>query len=114
MPTRIQRRRTRGWRAPDNCRYVGRPTQWGNPCEVLSDGDLHWLIRQPGLIEGPFGSRESAIDESLAKYRGWLRSMQRHGELAGFLEPLREYEHLSCWCPLDKPCHVDVLIEAME
>lgn len=30
-PQRIQRRRTSGWRMPDNTIYVGRPTKWGNP-----------------------------------------------------------------------------------
>lgn len=31
MPKRIQRRRTAGWRMPENTVYVGRPTRWGNP-----------------------------------------------------------------------------------
>lgn len=26
------------------------------------------------------------------------------------LEPLRG-KHLACWCPLDQPCHADVLLE---
>ena len=30
-PQRIQRKRTKGWRMPENCVYVGRPTRWGNP-----------------------------------------------------------------------------------
>ncbi len=31
MPARVQRRRKKGWRMPDNCVYVGRGTIWGNP-----------------------------------------------------------------------------------
>jgi hypothetical protein len=34
MPSRIQRRRSRGWRQPINAIYVGRPTKWGNPYRV--------------------------------------------------------------------------------
>ncbi|MEU8516367.1 DUF4326 domain-containing protein [Kitasatospora sp. NPDC048722] len=30
-PTRIQRRRIRGWRAPEGVVYVGRGSRWGNP-----------------------------------------------------------------------------------
>ncbi len=31
MPVRVQRKRVRGWRMPENTVYVGRPTKWGNP-----------------------------------------------------------------------------------
>lgn len=37
MPIRIQRRRTRGWRKPDNCVYVGRPSKWGNPYKTAEE-----------------------------------------------------------------------------
>jgi hypothetical protein len=30
-PSRIQRKRGRGWRMPRNTVYVGRPTKWSNP-----------------------------------------------------------------------------------
>lgn len=30
-PQRIQRRRAKGWKAPEGAVYVGRPTIWGNP-----------------------------------------------------------------------------------
>jgi hypothetical protein len=29
------------------------------------------------------------------------------------LDELREYDHLSCFCPLDQKCHIDVLIEML-
>lgn len=31
IPQRVQRRRTKGWRMPDNTIYVGRGSKWGNP-----------------------------------------------------------------------------------
>src|SRR5438445_12750312 len=33
-PTRVQRKRTKGWRMPEGAVYVGRPTRWGNPYSV--------------------------------------------------------------------------------
>ena len=39
MPKRIQRKRTAGWRMPENTVYVGRPTRWGNPYPVTPEKD---------------------------------------------------------------------------
>lgn len=35
MPERIQRKRTKGWRMPEGAIYVGRPTKWGNPIQII-------------------------------------------------------------------------------
>ena len=34
---RIQRKRVKGWKMPENTVYVGRPTKWGNPFRVEED-----------------------------------------------------------------------------
>jgi len=31
-----------------------------------------------------------------------------------WLDELRQYEYLSCFCRLDEACHVDVLIELLK
>jgi len=87
---RIQRKRSRGWRMPKNTVYVGRPTRWGNPFEIGKDGDREEVIK---------------------KYREWLRDKLK--EDPNFLEPLRGKD-LACWCPLNKPCHVDVILEFLK
>src|SRR3972149_5376756 len=46
-PKRIQLRRTKGWRMPDNTVKVDRSTRWGNP----------WPIGK----EGPFGLAGDAV-----------------------------------------------------
>ena len=82
MPTGIQRKRTRGWRMPPNTVYVGRPTKWGNPFKV------------------------SGLDHKTAVAlfeRNVLPDLPAH-ELRG--------KNLACWCPLDQPCHRDVLLQA--
>ncbi|MCG3203983.1 MAG: hypothetical protein KCHDKBKB_00660 [Elusimicrobia bacterium] len=102
MPIRVQRKRTKGWKMPPNTIYVGRPTFWGNP---YKEGD-----RINGIMVLGRGG-------AIAKYKEWLmsgvhdqaydtsctRSQAAKRDLRGF--------NLACWCPLDKPCHADVLLE---
>jgi hypothetical protein len=33
-PIRIQRKRTKGWKMPENTVYVGRGSKWGNPFSI--------------------------------------------------------------------------------
>jgi len=99
-PKRIQRKRTKGWKMPDGAVYVGRPTEWGNPFRVDS-----------------CESREVAV----ANYRRWIEARDADLRRTGkkfFDGPysvtvrmsLRDKD-LACWCPLDQPCHADVLLE---
>ena len=90
MPRRIQRKRTKGWRMPDGTVYVGRPTRWGNPWRVL---DESYTVE--GVVER-FRFAIQTDDPSVPSAED-IRS-----ELAGL--------SLACWCPLDKPCHADVLL----
>ena len=41
-PKRIQRKRTKGWRKPENTVNVCRPSKWGNPfvCDLSPTSDL--------------------------------------------------------------------------
>lgn len=88
--TRVQRKRTKGWRMPENTVYVGRPSKWGNPFKT-ADEFQDWLYRA-GTIQkdGVYGAG--------AGYR--LAVMT---ELPG--------KNLACWCSLDRRCHADVLFE---
>lgn len=104
MPTRIQRRRTRGWRMPEGAVYVGRPTKWGNP---YREGDESaWIGDMPVFgIEEPITSR-LAVDLFRLHITAPTSPMswaQIRTELAG--------KDLACWCPLDQSCHADVLLE---
>lgn len=88
QPRRIQRRRTRGWRMPPNTVYVGRPTKWGNP----------WGIDQTR------GSRAEAV----RLFQLWLTD--RRPDLCNAVRRDLAGRDLACWCPLDQPCHADVLL----
>lgn len=103
-PQRIQMRRTKGWRKPRGAIYVGRPTRWGNPfvvCDDLNDGCEHefcmptrWLaaVKFKHCYMAPLSSDPPVPDEDDIR------------------RTLRDHD-LACWCPLDEPCHADVLFE---
>jgi hypothetical protein len=129
-PKRIQRKRTKGWRMPEGAVYVGRPTLWGNPYRVERvpgwprwggappwrvtgpDGREHWpdTGRRPivGRVEADAQRHHAALTHAVALYRETLRIFEPDED--DFWTPLAGRD-LACWCPLDQPCHADVLLE---
>jgi len=109
MPKRIQRKRVKGWRMPENTVYVGRPSKWGNPYhigenytdKVCEDGEVVEILSWDSIdaktavafyeeaIMKKYPAVKIAVSEIVAELRG---------------------KDLACWCPLNKPCHADVLL----
>lgn len=85
-PKRIQRKRTKGWKMPENTVYVGRPTKYGNP----------WTVGRQGI-----SVKTSA--EAVELFKRHLAGKSHFPELRG--------KNLACFCRLDQPCHADVLLE---
>jgi hypothetical protein len=99
---------------------VARPGRWGNPFEVGARVAAY-LDHRPGEDPlwqwGDLGQYDAdhrlTRAESVAAFGAWVnRSVGRSGfarsyearlELAG--------RDLACWCPLDEPCHADVLLQ---
>lgn len=121
-PKRIQRKRTQGWRMPENAVYVGRPSRWGNPFRVKGGrligpewpwAQHYWTFIPAGYVDiyymptGPV-SQQLAVDMYASLMR--VRERDKSERLAEWLTPLRG-NHLACWCPLDQPCHADVLLD---
>jgi hypothetical protein len=98
QPKRIQRQRTRGWRMPPNTVYVGRPTKWGNPYEVVD------------ILDAFSGDVAAARLDCVSSYRWALTHGGDGSHLLQMLPELRGKD-LACWCPLGQPCHADVLLE---
>lgn len=98
-PKRIQRKRTKGWQMPDGAVYVGRPSKWGNPFVVGKSVTIQ--LGDPPWVELPIETLAMAVN----LYRNW-----RQLEPPPDLHLLRGRD-LACWCPLDQPCHADVLLE---
>jgi hypothetical protein len=86
-PARCQLRRSKGWRKPAGAVIVARPSRWGNPF-TISDA----------------GSRAEAV----ARYRVWVAAPEQAGLRAAARRELAG-KVLCCWCPLDGPCHAEVL-----
>lgn len=88
-PIRIQRKRTKGWRMPENAVYVGRPTIWGNPFKVGDVSPHNFNIK----IDN---------EHAVMLFEQIVENMD--------LTSLKG-KNLACFCPLDKPCHADVLLK---
>ncbi|MDP2652584.1 MAG: DUF4326 domain-containing protein [Candidatus Omnitrophota bacterium] len=115
MPKRIQRRRVHGWRMPENCMVVSRPSKWGNPF-VTTDP-----LMPPGLTQR--AKQQAVVDE----YHRWLRYTPAGREVYVQAGTELRGKDLACWCPLCEkhadgkpldeqcpdcqPCHADVLLE---
>lgn len=114
-PKRIQRSRAKGWRMPDGAVYVGRPTRWGNPFSWhhhgIEIGNPAWArgvavdMYRRSISAWPFSWDVCEQWENAGGRAEWLT------ELASgiALRPLSGRD-LACWCPLDQPCHADVLL----
>ncbi|MFS4103823.1 DUF4326 domain-containing protein [Streptomyces sp. PD-S100-1] len=116
-PTRIQRRRTKGWRAPEGAVYVGRPTRFANPARMVQAG--HGLIVQWGSTGGGVGTFPADGVEArrfaTALYQSWLDQPEQ-AETRALFRALLFGRDLMCWCPLPEPgqpdhCHAAVLLE---
>lgn len=103
-PIRIQRKRTKGWKMPESTVSVCRPGKWGNPFIVSEK------VR-PGARSGTSYFCVPTAQDAVDCYR---EMMGLDGETAEALRAsLHELEgkNLACFCPLNQPCHADVLLE---
>lgn len=112
QPRRIQLRRTKGWRMPENTVSVARPGKFGNPFTIEA------------AIDSEYATNDTARAFVVECFRDWLtnwsatgrnwwqgpESDRRKATIEEGLPTLRG-KNLACWCPLDQPCHADVLLE---
>lgn len=101
---------------PPDAIYVGRPTRWGNPYRPgrtccfggamlppLGTGDWEREVRH---------ERFRAVCPDVATSVVWYcELLSRCPTLVNEARHLLRGHDLACWCPLDQPCHADVLIE---
>ena len=129
-PIRVQRKRTKCWTMPENTVYVGRPTKWGNPFKLVGDmvyvdnwerrvgffrwaylcqGDIDTVLRLYKTVLTGFlqVGEYNIIVNDLDKISYWLHKFEGYD-----LSELRD-KNLACFCSLNEPCHVDVLLEVV-
>ena len=115
---RIQRRRTKGWKMPENAVYVGRPTRWGNPYkEGMGLMDCPFLdpkVRYDAATCKQWRDNEPiSLQQSVDFYRSHIKHCLKYWPQLYDINKLLGHD-LACWCPIDKPCHCDVLIEILK
>lgn len=126
MPERIQLSRRKGWRKPENTVSVARPSRWGNPFHVAKGTvfGLPWGAIRDYPIGTRFPKRDeyaayitsssptAAVEHAVGLFRTYAEVTRRDHpeEFEAWIAPLRGRD-LACWCPLDQPCHADVLLE---
>ncbi len=126
MPDRVQLRRTRGWRLPPGAVRVDQTTPYGNPFKIGAKimvpgvfgapadpyhGDLPpgtytrtWPDK-PGIFEIRLVTTRA---DTVRLFADWIK--HQPGWNRGNLRDLVGRD-LACWCPADRPCHADVLLE---
>jgi hypothetical protein len=112
-PRRIQRSRAKGWKMPEEAKYVGHPTVFANPWRPAA---VRAWLHSVG-IEDTFSDLERQAN-CVRQYRNWVcDGIPSTADLrplrAGLLSalPTLRGKNLACWCALDQPCHADVLLE---
>lgn len=79
---------------PQGTVYVGRPTKWANP----------WIVAPSLSTSPPTNQYRATAAECVRLYRDLVEVQEWD------LAALRGRD-LACWCPLDQPCHADVLLD---
>jgi hypothetical protein len=96
----MQLSRKKGWKMPENTVKVDRTTKWGNPFIVGEHGTRAECVRLFEYLLGGLLCISANNCEAQEAYMAMARCD---------LEQLRG-KNLACWCPLDAPCHADVLL----
>lgn len=100
-PIRIQRKRTKGWKIPENTIYVGRGSIWGNPFRV------NQLNPSKQNKEGGYNQIFTLNNEEACIHYERFLSLELRIKAKESLKG----KNLACWCPLNKPCHADILLK---
>ena len=106
MPKRIQLRRAKGWRMPENAVKVDRSTKWGNLFTVVSVGTREKCLE----VFSDLIKRGPCLGYLADAWPSVKMQEERRAHILANLDQLRGKD-LACWCPLDQPCHADVLLQ---
>jgi len=91
MPQRLKRKNQRA-KKPEGSAVVTRISRWGNPYKVIGQGG------------------EYTVEEAVSKYLVHLALCIKEDPEWYDLNLLKGKD-LLCSCPLDQPCHADILLE---
>jgi hypothetical protein len=109
MPERIQLRRTKGWRKPENAVVVARPSRWGNPYRLAPGPDGSALIDRDGNVYSLAAGEDWRV-VAVRRFREDLLTNRLDFDPADVIDELAGRD-LGCWCHLGQTCHADVLLQ---
>ena len=87
---------------PGGAVYVGRSTKWGNPFRVGAPNADDCMV---------CADRADAVAKYRSELTTWGGAVNFSGCTAAEIRAELRGKDLACWCPLDQPCHADVLLE---
>lgn len=107
---RIQRKRTKGWRMPQNTISVGRPGRFGNPFVIikLEERNLFGVrFENLGLVKFT-GTKIECQKQAVIEFKNfWKGDRKFNKEIKKELKG----KNLACWCKEGEPCHGDYLFK---
>jgi hypothetical protein len=107
-PQRIQRKRVKGWRMPENTVSVCRPGKWGNPFRAAPEDGRWWVKDNEGNYwDTAYSDKYAATRTCIRLFEAWIEGKIGTGKLD--IKELRG-KNLACFCKEDEPCHADVLL----
>jgi len=111
-PKRIQLSRRKGYKKPEGAIVVSRPSRWGNPfrverAPVIGGFDVYHGMM---LLSGPHATKDAAVRQAVVAFHTSLLRGTLPYDVEDVQRELRG-KALACWCPLDGPCHADVLLK---
>jgi hypothetical protein len=119
-PIRVQRKRAKGYRMPENTKSVTRPGKFGNPYKIgmhnifdIKDTTTGKTLKDY-LIEKNGENKYHTVEDVLLAYRQKINGSQA---MQRVVKHYLKGKNLACFCPLtdDKgkyvPCHADILLE---
>lgn len=121
---RIQRKRIKGWKKPKNSIIVDRTSKWGNPFKL--EGDMIYCdashrrkILSPWVcFNEHLYSKEDGIMQVIDLYKNWVTGSMDDGQIVRpplfTIEDIKDElrgKDLICFCPINTPCHADILLE---
>lgn len=129
MILRVQRKRTKGYKMPNDAIYVGRGSKFGNPFKLVGDmiyvdaGHRRKILSRwvyYGNQNPKYDGGGFRVEDVVKLFKDLLMDLNSHKVEPEIRERFRfmrdrikdlQGKKLACWCNLNNCCHADILIE---